>query len=153
MVTGERPWQLLGEVDSDREDELTERLVEYNQEQSAAVLERFRPENLRATPVHAYAVGGDGRLVGGCLGRVERIWHWLTVDTMWVAPALRGQGLGRALLDSVEDQARRQGCRWSDVTTFDFQAPGFYRTAGYVEYGAKVDYPPGHVNHLMRKEL
>ena len=153
MVTEGHPWRLSDEVDAGREDELTDRLVEYNQQQSAAIVERFRPENLRSTPVHAYAVGEDGALAGGCVGRVERVWHWLTIDTMWVDPALRGRGLGRALLTSLDDQARRLGCRWSDVTTFDFQAPEFYRAAGYVEYGTKTDYPPGHVNHLLRKEL
>ena len=33
------------------------------------------------------------------------------------------------------------------------QAPGFYERLGYVEYGREVDYPPGHVNYLMRKDL
>ena len=140
-------------VDEQREDELTERLVEYNQSRSPAIVERFRPENLRSTPVQAFALTPAGELAGGCVGRVEQVWHWLTVDTMWVAPDLRGRGLGRALLAALEEQARERGCRWSDVTTFDFQAPDFYRAAGYVDYGVKTDYPPGHVNYLLRKEL
>ncbi len=153
MWTEDTPWRLSSEVSADREDELTDRLVEHNKARSAAIVERFQPENLRSTPVQAYATGEDGFLLGGCAGRMERVWHWLTIDTMWVAPELRGRGLGRALLTAVEDQARGLGCRWSDVTTFDFQAPAFYASAGYVEYGRKLDYPPGHVNHLMRKDL
>ena len=72
---------------------------------------------------------------------------------MWVDPALRRTGLGRALLSSVEDQARDRGCRWSKLNTWEFQAPEFYERCGYEVYAREVDYPPGHVNHLMRKDL
>ena len=34
-----------------------------------------------------------------------------------------------------------------------FQAPDFYARCGYETYGVEVDYPPGHTNHLMRKDL
>jgi GNAT superfamily N-acetyltransferase len=81
------------------------------------------------------------------------VWQWLTVDTMWVHPDRRGDGLGTALLAAVEAEARARGCRWAKLNTWEFQAPGFYERHGYVEYGREVDYPPGHVNHLMRKAL
>lgn len=146
-------WRLEMGRDTAREDAVTARLVEYNQQHSAAVRERFRPDNLKARPVAAYALDADGQVVGGCVGRTEDVWQWLTVDTMWVSEELRGHGLGRALLDAVEAEARSRGCRWSKLNTFDFQAPGFYERCGYAEYGREVDYPPGHVNHLMRKDL
>jgi len=134
-------------------DTLTDNLVAYNKERSAAVRERFLPENLRAEPVQAYLLDDQRALVGGCTGRVERLWHWLTIDLMWVDERRRGGGVGAALLSAVEDQARALGCRWAEVTTFDFQAPGFYEARGYVEYAVKHDYPPGHRNHLLRKDL
>lgn len=146
-------WRLQVGVDEGLEDELTDRLVEFNKEQSAVVRERFRPENLKSEPVHVFATDDTGALIGGCAGRVERVWHWLTVDTMWVDPRCRNQGIGSALLTAIEDEARRRGCRWSDLNTFDFQAPEFYLKAGYTEYGVKHDYPPGHSNHLLRKNL
>jgi GNAT superfamily N-acetyltransferase len=135
------------------EELLSDRLVAYNQACSAAVRERFLPGNLASEPVQAYLVGADGHLVGGCTGRVERVWGWLNVDTMWVEEGHRGTGVGSDLLASVENQARALGCRWSDVSTFDFQAPDFYVSRGYVRYAVKHDYPPGHSNHLLRKEL
>lgn len=146
-------WWLEGGVDREREEELVDRLVDFNRARSSVVDERFRPGNLKSEPVQVFAVDEAGRLVGGCAGRVERVWYWLTVDTMWVDPGLRGQGVGSALLAAIEDEGRRRGCRWSDLNTFDFQAPGFYLKAGYVEYGVKRDYPPGHSNHLLRKDL
>jgi len=139
-------------IDPALEEELVDRLVEYNKSRSAVVRERFEPANLKSEPVHVFALGPDGML-GGCAGRVERVWHWLTVDTMWVDPSVRGEGIGTALLGSIEVEGRRRGCRWADVTTFDFQAPDFYRRCGYEQYGVKHDYPPGHANYFFRKDL
>jgi GNAT superfamily N-acetyltransferase len=146
-------WRIETGADPVREDELTDRLVEHNMAASDAIRRRFEPENLPSRPVEAYAVDGAGVLVGGCVGRTEDAWQWLTVDTMWVGPDHRGAGLGTALLTAVEDEARARGCRWSKLNTWEFQAPGFYEAHGYVEYGREVDYPPGHVNFLLRKEL
>jgi GNAT superfamily N-acetyltransferase len=145
-------WTLDTGEHAGREDALTERLVGHNLAASPIVRKRFEAEHLRSRPVAAYALEG-GRLVGGCVGRTEDLWRWLTVDTMWVDPVRRGAGIGRALLASVEEQARGRGCSWSKLNTFDFQAPGFYAECGYVEYGREEDYPPGHVNHLMRRDL
>ncbi len=136
-----------------REDEITERLVEHNQAASAAIRRRFEPGNLAAGQVAAYAVDDAGSLLGGCVGSTEDVWQWLTIDTMWVHPGHRTHGLGRRLLTAVEDQARDRGCRWVKLNTWEFQAPDFYERCGYVTYGREVDYPPGHTNHLMRKDL
>lgn len=148
-----RSWQLSTAVSPDRVERVTEHLISYNKSHSPAVEQRFRPGNLTPEPAHAFAVTADGVLIGGCVGKVERLWHWLTIDILWVDGAHRGEGIGVTLLRAVEEQALRLGCRWSDVSTFDFQAPDFYRRAGYVVYGVKEDYPPGHTNHLLRKQL
>jgi GNAT superfamily N-acetyltransferase len=146
-------WQIRSGSDPALEDRLTEQLVDYNREASAAIRVRFEPDNLASRPVEAYAVDARGTLVGGCTGRTEDVWQWLTIDTMWVSPADRGSGVGRRLLEVVEQEARGRGCRWAKLNTWDFQAPGFYEHCGYREYGREEDYPPGHVNHLMRKDL
>jgi GNAT superfamily N-acetyltransferase len=146
-------WHLDLTADEHREDALTEALVAHNQAASEAIRRRFEPDHLPSRPVQAYAVAGDGRLLGGCTGATVDVWHWLTVDTMWVDPTERGRGLGRRLLKAVHDQARERGCRWSKLNTWEFQAPGFYERLGYEVYGQEVDFPPGHVNHLMRKTL
>lgn len=146
-------WELSVELDEHRSDVVRDRLIEHNMVASQAVRERFEPENLTARRVAAYAVAGDGTVLAGCVGQVEVVWHWLAIDLMWVDPTYRGTGLGRAVLSSVEDQARSLGCRWAKLNTWEFQAPGFYERCGYQVYAREVDYPPGHVNHLMRREL
>jgi GNAT superfamily N-acetyltransferase len=146
-------WRIELGPDQRLEDETTEHLVEHNQETSVAIRRRFEPDNLPARPVAAYAVDDAGELVGGCVGSTVDVWHWLTVDMMWVRPSHRGQGLGRRLLAAVEEQARERGCRWAKLNTWEFQAPDFYARCGYVIYGRETDFPPGHTNHLMRKDL
>ena len=146
-------WHLQIEPDDQREAQVEEALVEHNIAASEIVRRRFEPENLRSRPVAAYAIDDAGELLGGCVGRTEDLWQWLTIDTMWVSPEHRGTGLGRRLLESVEEQARARGCRWAKLNTWEFQAPDFYARCGYEVYGREVDYPPGHVNHLMRRDL
>lgn len=138
--------------DESREEIVTERLVAFNQAASDLVRQRFEPEHLRPVPLAAYALEGEC-LVGGCAASMVPLWHWLDIDLMWVDPEHRGTGLARRLLASVEDEARAAGCRWAKLNTFDFQAPWFYEACGYVEYGREVDFPPGHTNILMRKDL
>jgi GNAT superfamily N-acetyltransferase len=146
-------WRIETRTDAELEDRLTGHLVDHNLESSEALRRRFEPGNLASRPVEAYALDDAGVLIGGCAGRTEDVWRWLTVDTLWVQADRRGQGLGRALLAAVEEAARSRGCRWAKLNTWDFQAPGFYERCGYEEYGREVDYPPGHINHLMRKDL
>ncbi|KAA1417891.1 GNAT family N-acetyltransferase [Nocardioides humilatus] len=146
-------WRIEIGPDVGREDETTERLVEHNQAASEAIRRRFEPDNLPSKPVAAYAVDDGGGLLGGCVGNTVDVWQWLTIDMMWVDPSRRGEGLGRALLTAVEAEARTRGARWSKLNTWDFQAPDFYARCGYVTYGLEVDFPPGHTNHLMRKDL
>jgi GNAT superfamily N-acetyltransferase len=145
-------WDLRIASDESAEEIITDRLIGYNKDHSAIVRDRFRPENLPSRPLAVYGYDGD-ELVGGACGRTVDLWRWLTVDLMWVDDVLRGHGLGRALLAQLEDEARVRGCAWSKLNTWDFQAPEFYARCGYVEYGREVDYPPGHTNFLMRKDL
>jgi GNAT superfamily N-acetyltransferase len=145
--------RLLTDPDSAHEDATRERLIAHNVAASEAVRRRFEPQHLKAEPVAAYAVDDGGELLGGCVGRIEALWQWLTIDLMWVRDDQRGNGLGRELLTAVEEQARQRGCRWAKLNTWEFQAPDFYSRCGYEVYAREQDYPPGHVNHLMRKSL
>jgi len=147
-------WHLHLAESPELEDQLTEHLVAHNQAASDAVRRRFEPGNLASRPVQAYAVDEAGTLLAGCTGRTEDVWQWLTVDTMWVDPAHRGQGLGLQVLSAVEDQARQRGCRWSKLNTWEFQAPGFYERHGYREIFRWEGVPvASEADVHLRKEL
>lgn len=85
-------------------------------------------------PLAAVATDPDtGEVFGGLWGRTEL--GLLFLDMFFLPGRLRGQDVGRRLLDEVETEARRRGCRHAVVETSSFQAPGFYLRYGYVEFG------------------
>lgn len=139
--------------DEDRANQVVSGLVAFNQQKSEQIRRRFEPQHLPSVPLVAYALSDSGDLLGGGAARAVPLWQWVEIDELWVQDAARGQGIGAALLGSLEAQARALGCRWSKLNTWEFQAPGFYARQGYVTYATEEDYPPGHVNHLMRKTL
>jgi GNAT superfamily N-acetyltransferase len=81
------------------------------------------------------------------------MWGWLMIDGLWVAPDLRGRGLGSRLLDSAETLAVRRGCSSAWLGTFDFQARPFYERHGYVVFAELPGFPMGHTHFHLRKDL
>jgi len=75
------------------------------------------------------------------------------IKRMWVAPAVRGLGLGRRLLAELEARAAARGVRTVRLETnraLD-EAISLYRTAGYQEVTAFSDEPYAH--HWFEKAL
>jgi GNAT superfamily N-acetyltransferase len=90
-------------------------------------------------------------ILGGACGHV---WGgWLDLSLLWVAEPLRGKGYGRKLLEAAEQEAGAQGCRGVYLTTFSFQARGFYERFGYEVVADIPDYPAGHTYHILKKSL
>ena len=72
---------------------------------------------------------GSGELAAGMSG-----WTWgvaAGIGLTWVRETSRGDGLGAQLLAEFESEARSRGCAHVFVTSFTFQAPGFYQRHGY----------------------
>ena len=72
---------------------------------------------------------------------------------LWVAEALRGQGLGGALLAAAEAEARRRGCAVMLLATHSFQAPDFYPRHGFTAVATIPDCPPGYTQVVFQKRL
>jgi len=93
----------------------------------------------------------QGRTIGGVTG--ETNWGWLYVDCFWLPDELRGAGWGAKLLGAAENEARARGCRHAWLSSYSFQAPGFYEKLGYRVLGVLEGYPPGERGVWLRKEL
>jgi GNAT superfamily N-acetyltransferase len=72
----------------------------------------------------------------------------------WVRDDVRGHGLGGRLLDEFEAAARARGATHVFVTSFTFQAPGFYERHGYREIFRWDGVPTaGEADVHLRKDL
>lgn len=90
-------------------------------------------------------------MVGALTGAT--LWHWLSIDVLWIAEHQRGLGHGSALVKHAESLAIERGCQHARLDTFDFQARGFYERLGYTVYGALDDFPRGHTQYHLAKRL
>lgn len=70
---------------------------------------------------------------------------------LWVDEALRGSGLGSALLRQAETHAVALGAEAAYLDTFEWQAETFYRRHGYETFGQLDDFPRGFRRVFMRK--
>ena len=102
-------------------------------------------------PLCAFVRDAEGRVIGGATGHTDR--GWLYLDCFWLPEGLRKGGLGGEVLRAAEGEAWARGCRRARLFTYSFQARGFYERHGYTVFGVLDDYPPGHSQIWMRKDL
>ena len=117
-------------------------LVEYNNSKAG-------PGNGR--PLVIAIRDASGTVIGGLCGNTSR--RWLFTHLLLVPETLRGQGLGKKIMNMAEDEAVSRGCIGGWLDTFEFQARGFYEKLGYVCFGEIQDYPPGFSRFFMKKQL
>ena len=116
-------------------------LIRYNEQKMARQKYRRFAVSLRE----------KGKIVGGIVGEV-----WMTVlfiQLFWIEQKFRGKDHGTRLIAAIEGEARKIGATRSYVDTMSFQAPGFYRSCGYEEFGAIDGYPGGVTRHWFTKSL
>ena len=110
-----------------------------------------RPDGAASEPLCLLHRDGAGTVRAGLVG--ELALDWLFIDKFWVDDALRGQGLGAALLAAAEAEARERGAVGAHLYTSSFQAPAFYRKHGFREIGRLEGRPAGHDRFRFAKRF
>lgn len=93
----------------------------------------------------------QGEIWGGALvyAHISSVY----IDVLWVKHSQRGAGIGKGLLQQVEQEAIRRHIPYSTVDTFDFQAEGFYLKYSYEQIGVIPKYIEGHDRVFLKKQL
>lgn len=129
--------ELLVDVDPERVIDLRHRLLRPHQERTAAIYPEDRDPGARH-----WLLVQDGRAVGCSSVYAEALdpAHGLRFRGMAVEPDCRGQGLGRLLVEALQEHAREQGTGlWCNART---TAGAFYESVGLCGHGEVFDLRP-----------
>jgi GNAT superfamily N-acetyltransferase len=99
----------------------------------------------------AIFVRDAGTIVAGISG-----WTWgdcCELQSLWVAPHLRGHGMATRLIAAAEAEAAARGCSQTVHFTYDFQAQPLYEENGYELVARVPDFPSGSDALWYRKRL
>ena len=88
------------------------KLIEFNFNQIGSY--EYKPLVIFLTDSQS-KTSSQENIVGGFYGFIGL--GWLNISTLWVAENLRGQGYGKAILSTAEQEAIRQKCKYAYVFT------------------------------------
>lgn len=120
---------------------LSNALMEFN--------EKFFGE--KVSPLSIFLKDEANTIRGGVVAYLQS--DSIHIDIVWVDEEIRGQGHGKKLLKTAEEEAKNHGCSFSTVNTMDFQAEGFYLKYGYERICEFKNYILGHTRVFLRKKL
>ncbi len=145
-----------------RDSSSTAQMSDFNVEEPSSADIEFLEDRLYEFNAARTGIN-DGRLLGVFLrddagnivaGATGHTWgKTCELRQVWVAESIRERGLGRGMLAEAEAEAVRRGCRQLVLSTYCFQAPGFYQKLGFELIGEIPDYPHGYSHLLLHKRL
>jgi putative acetyltransferase len=102
-----------------------------------------------------FAVARDTAGTAFACGAIVLNPKWGEIKRMFVSPAARGSGAGKAILKFVEQAAFERGCRLFRLETGIYQpeALGLYERAGYRRRGPFGDYVDDPMSVFMEKRI
>ncbi|MCB1394523.1 MAG: GNAT family N-acetyltransferase [Rhodobacter sp.] len=110
-------------------------------------------DELLASGILFFVAESDGRIVGTAALALKD--GYAEVKSMFVDPAARGQGVGRALLDRLEAEGRARALPMLRLETgpLNHEAVAMYARHGYAPCGRFGDYPDSAASLFMEKPL
>ncbi|WP_199565750.1 GNAT family N-acetyltransferase [Spongiactinospora rosea] len=142
MTAEPSPILTVGGDDRELEQRLDRELTAFNEAATGAIY---------GDSFSVKVVDDDGELVGGLTA-----WTWGTqcvISLLWVREDSRAHGWGGEILKAAELEAGRRGCDQVVVSSYTFQAPGFYQRNGYAEISRVPGVPGGHEDVYLFKRL
>jgi GNAT superfamily N-acetyltransferase len=122
--------------------ELGDRLTRFNEDRAGP---------LRTRHIALTSRDDNAKIIAGLTG--ETFWNALYIHLLWVDAEYRGHGYGTSLIECAEGLAIEASCTCVYLSTFEFQAPGFYVRNGYSVIGELAGVPPGARRQWFCKTL
>ena len=112
------------------------------------------PAKLADAPNRFYGARVDG-VIRGCGGFLVTDQRYGEVKRIFVSPKARGLGLGRAIMDHLEREARSLGLSRLKLETGIYQpeALGLFEVCGYAVCERFGDYPEGDPNSVFYQNI
>ena len=99
-----------------------------------------------------YVVKDDhDQILGGIAAHYN--WGRMQIDFLWIDEQIRQKGIGKELLERVENYAIEKECTLLILDTFSFQAPNFYINYGFSVFGKIENHPAGHHQYFLQKRI
>ena len=94
----------------------------------------------------------NGEPIGGILAMTR--YNTACINTIWIRADYRKKGIGKYLIEMVENKAKEYGCIISSLGTFEkFNTKEFYESLGYTVVSTSIGSPPGHVGYWFNKNI
>lgn len=122
--------------------DLTARLIRFNEQHTGPMQKRQIALTVR---------NDNGIMIAGLAAEI--FWNGFYVHQLWVDAEHRRQGYGSRLLHRAEEVATEASCVCVYLSTFDFQAPGFYSRHGYSVIGELRGVPANSGRQWFSKTL
>jgi N-acetylglutamate synthase-like GNAT family acetyltransferase len=98
-----------------------------------------------------FVVLDNDKFVGGIYGNFQ--FEYLFINILFVDKKYRGKRIASKLMHMIEEEALKQGVTNLYLTTFEFQALGFYKKKGYKVVMTIEDFPKGFAEYTLYKNI
>lgn len=98
-----------------------------------------------------YVVLEGDKFIGGIFANIQ--YEYLFINRLFVDKKYRGNQIASKLMNIMEKEAIKRGINNLYLTTFEFQAAGFYKKHGYKIVMEVEDFPKGFKEYTLYKKL
>mgnify|MGYP001306025051 CR=1 FL=1 len=77
----------------------------------------------------------------------------LYISDFIIKKSYRKSGVGRKLINQIEEHAKKNNCKKIWVDTYEYQAPDFYKKNGFIEKGRIENYRGKHAKIFFEKKV
>ena len=133
-----------------RIDEIDEQVGEFINIEFSAYGEKNEVE-LNYDEFNFVAENEDGKIIGVITGRAYQ--NEVHIGDLIIDREYRGKGIGKQLVEAVENAYKGKGYEKITLTTFGFQAPEFYKKLGYKVEFIREDRNPKLRKYFLAKSI